>query len=106
MTQCAVLRLTTAHHARTHARSGYLVSQQQLRQRLMQIEWEGSLKLWAQRKGVADFEAYLAEKAEEQGLHVDWSLLQVGGGRAHRGRRGGSMPDPRPRPAQLVPASA
>lgn len=64
------------------------MSQQQLRQRLMQIEWEGSLKLWAQRKGVADFEAYLAEKAEEQGLHVDWSLLQVGGGQGPQGEKG------------------
>lgn len=81
------------------------MSQQQLRQRLMQIEWEGSLKLWAQRKGVADFEAYLAEKGEEQGLHVDWSLLQVGAGpTGDRGGRGGSMLDPRPHPAQLVPS--
>lgn len=64
--------------------SGYLVSQQQLRHRLMQIEWEGSLRLWAQRKGLAEFEQWLAEKGDKEGIQVDWQHLQA----SSRGRRG------------------
>lgn len=43
----------------------------------MQIEWEGSLRVWAQRKGLAEFEHWLAEKGEQEGITVDWQQLQV-----------------------------
>jgi hypothetical protein len=58
-------------------RSGYLVSQQQLRQRLMEIEWEDHLRLWAQRRGVAEFEQWLAKEGEKEGMAVDWQDVQV-----------------------------
>jgi hypothetical protein len=62
--------------------SGYLVSQQQLRARLMQIEWDGSLRLWSQRKGLAEFEHWLADKGQQEGVTVEWSNLQVRGKQA------------------------
>lgn len=43
----------------------------------MQVEWEGSLRVVAQRQGLAEFEHWLAEKGEEQGISVEWSQLQV-----------------------------
>lgn len=60
--------------------SGYLVSQQQLRKRLMQIEWEGGKRVWAQRKGLADFEQWLVEKGEPESITVEWADLQVNTG--------------------------
>jgi hypothetical protein len=43
----------------------------------MQIEWDGSLRLWSQRKGLAEFEHWLADKGQQEGVTVDWSTLQV-----------------------------
>lgn len=43
----------------------------------MQIEWDGSLRLWSQRKGLAEFEHWLADKGQQEGVTVDWRTLQV-----------------------------
>jgi hypothetical protein len=55
----------------------------------MQIEWEGSLRLWAQRKGLAEFEHWLAENGEQEGISVDWQQLQVGSTKHSCGAPGG-----------------
>lgn len=43
----------------------------------MEIEWEDHLRLWAQRRGVAEFEQWLAKEGEKEGMAVDWKDVQV-----------------------------
>jgi len=58
--------------------SGYLESQQQLRDHLMRSEWNDKVRQWALHKGVAEFERFVVEKSHEvPGLDVNWEQMQV-----------------------------
>eukprot|EP00775_Hariotina_reticulata_P006619 gene6619-6847_t len=61
----------------TFLNSGYLESQRQLRDHLMQSEWEHTVRQWALQKGVAEFERFVVEKGQEvPGLEVNWEQMQ------------------------------
>eukprot|EP00877_Chromochloris_zofingiensis_P012812 jgi/Chrzof1/7785/Cz02g36190.t1 len=51
--------------------SGYLESQKMVRERIMQQEWEETVRPWSMRKGVSDFEKYCAENDKE----VDYDTM-------------------------------
>lgn len=57
--------------------SGYMESQRQLRDRLLSSEWDGTVRTWALRKGVADFERWVAEHGGEAGVELRWDVVQV-----------------------------
>jgi hypothetical protein len=52
-------------------------SQRQLRDRLLDSEWEQTVAPWAAAKGLAEFEKYVVEKGREADLSVSWEVMQV-----------------------------
>eukprot|EP00878_Enallax_costatus_P027601 GHUV01029734.1.p1 GENE.GHUV01029734.1~~GHUV01029734.1.p1 ORF type:complete len:172 (+),score=47.53 GHUV01029734.1:539-1054(+) len=60
----------------TFINSGYLESQRQLRDRLLKGEWDETVKEWALRNGVAEFQKYVVEHGEEKGIKVSWDDIQ------------------------------